>query len=118
MNRLLLKELLEQLGYLDVRSVRKWCAKNGVFVFRQGKEEFVVESEFKKAFEIPFINNLKSKYGKDWEEVYRLHQEGNVLGLTALQSTAPTIRKSFKTENDIVSKYLSKYETDRKTKAA
>ncbi len=118
MNRLLLKELLEKLGYLDLRSVRKWCAKNGVFVFRQGKEEFVIESEIKKAVEIPFINNLKSKYGKDWEEVYRLHQEGNVLGLTALQNTEPTIRKSFKTENEIVSKYLSKYETDRKTKAA
>ena len=60
MNRLLLKELLEKLGYLDLRSVRKWCAKNGVFVFRQGKEEFVIESEFKKAVEIPFINNLNS----------------------------------------------------------
>jgi len=60
MKRLLLKELLEQLGYVDVRSVRKWCAKNGVFVFRQGKEEFVVKSEFKKAVEIPFINNFYS----------------------------------------------------------
>jgi len=55
---------------------------------------------------------MKSKYGKDWEEVYLLHQKGNVLGLTALQSSAPTIRKSFKAENDIVSKYLSKYEID------
>ena len=118
MKHLLLKELLEQLGYRDIRSVRRWCAKNGVFIVRQGKDEFVIESDFKKAFEIPFINNLKKQYGKDWEEVYRLHQEGNVLGLSALQSTAPTLRKSFKTENDIVSKYLSKYETDRKIKAA
>ncbi len=118
MKHLLLKELLEQLGYRDIRSVRKWCAKNGVFIVRQGKDEFVIESDFNKAFEIPFINNLKKNYGKDWEEVYRLHQEGNVIGLTALQTSVPVYRKTFKTENNIVSKYLNKYERDNKTKAA
>ena len=118
MKHLQLKELLEPLAYRDIRSVKNWCSKNGVFIVRQGKDEFVMESDFKKAFEIPFINNLKSKYGKDWEEVYRLHQEGNVLGLTALQTSAPALRKTFKTENDIVSKYLSKYERDKNSKAA
>lgn len=118
MKRLLLKELLAQLGYKDVRSVRKWCNKNAVFIIRHGKDEFVVESDFKKAFEIPFINNLKKQFGNNWEEVYRLHAEGDVLGLTALQTATPTPRKSFKSENDIVSKYLSKYDTDKKSKAA
>lgn len=118
MKHLHLKELLEQLGYRDIRSVRKWCARHGVFIVRQGKDEFVIESDFKKAIEIPFINNLKKQYGKDWEEVYRLHQEGNVLGLTALQTSAPVFRKTFKAENDIVSNYLNKYESDKKSKAA
>jgi len=118
MKRLLLKELLEHLGYRDIRSVRKWCNKNGVFIIRHGKDEFVFESDFKKAFEIPFINNLKKLHGKNWEGVYRLHAQGDVLGLTELQTATPVQHKSFKTENDIVSKYLSKYESDKKSKAA
>lgn len=118
MERIKLKELFDYLGYVDMRSVRRWCNKNGVFIIRHGKDEFVFESDFKKAFEIPFINNLKKQYGKDWEEVYRLHQEGNVIGLTALQTSVLVYRKTFKTENNIVSKYLNKYERDNKTKAA
>lgn len=118
MKRLLLKELLTRLGYVDMRSVRKWCKKNEVFVIRHGKDEFVFESDFKKAFEIPFINHLKKQFGKDWEEAYHLHAEENVLGLTLLQPSTFSPRKSFKAQHDIVSKYLSKYESDKKSKAA
>ncbi len=114
----MITKLHEFLGYTDLRSIRKWCKKNGVLIVHQGKMEFVFEPNFREAIERPFINDLKAKYGEGWEEMYHLYAEGNILSLHKSHIVPDENTKVYKPTNDIVLKYLSKYETDRKTKAA
>lgn len=113
-----LRELLKHLEYSDLRAVRTWCSKNNVFITKQGKNEFVFETNFKEVFELPFINKLKSKFGDEWESVYRLYSEGNVPALNMLQHATSSNHKIYKPENSIIQQYLTKYQSHGKKKAA
>ncbi|MGB3948539.1 MAG: hypothetical protein WBM13_11185, partial [Bacteroidia bacterium] len=67
MKKISIEELKEKLNYNDLRPIRNWCQKNDVLIIKHGKSEFVFESNFEEAYEKPFINKLKSKFGKEWE---------------------------------------------------
>ena len=118
MKMISIDEVLLNLKSTDLRTARKWCVKNDVEIIKQGKNEFVFETEFKEVLERPFINKLKRKFGKEWESVYKLYAEGNILALNILQNMPTVNYKTYKPGNEIISKYLSKYENNEKTKAA
>jgi hypothetical protein len=73
-----IEEIKTILGYSDLRTVRKWCIDNNVLIIKQGKTEFVFETNFRLALELPFINKLKKKFGDDWESVYNLYKDGTI----------------------------------------
>lgn len=64
------------LGYDDIRSVKLWCEKNGVFILKQGKARLVNGAEFMLTFYKPFIEHLKAKHG-NWKERFHDYIEGN-----------------------------------------
>ena len=118
MEKLSLNEILDDLGYIDIRSARNWCKKNNVLVIRQGKNEFVIEANFKEVFEKPFIDKLIRKFGKNWESVYQLYANRNIPELNAINEMPSVTYKAYKPKNEIVSKYLNKYDSNEKTKVA
>ncbi len=114
---------MELLGYSDLRAVRKWCEQNNVLIIKQGKCEFVIEVNFNEAYEKPFINTLKKKFGDEWETVYRLYKDGNIPALNTLKEIKkPRIESTFtssgQTGGEVYKKYLKEFEGNGKTKAA
>lgn len=118
MKQILLKDLMNVLNYIDVRAVRGWCNRNGVTILKQGKNEFVFESNFKEAFEKPFIENLKRKFEKDWEQVYRLYENNNIPALNALSGLTSVPAGIYKSKSEVIKQYQSKFQEYAKTKAA
>ena len=116
MKKIDIEELKEMLYYDDLRAVRSWCEKNDVLIIKQGKAEFVIESNFEEVYEKPFINKLKNKFGKDWEAVYRLYKDGNVPALNVLQEANPKNHQTYQPKNNIIQNYLSKYQSHGKKK--
>lgn len=68
------------LGYDDLRSVKLWCEKNGVFILKQGNATLVNGAEFMLSFYRPFIEHLKQKHS-NWKERFINYIEGNLGGL-------------------------------------
>ena len=62
MKTIKIKNLLEPLNYKGLRAVRSWCTDHDVLIFKQSKNEFVIESEFESVFEKPFVDGLKRKF--------------------------------------------------------
>ncbi len=118
MKKLLIDELKDQLNYNDLRAVRNWCQKNDVHITKHGKLEFVFEANFKEVYEKPFINRLKSRFGKEWESVYRLYNEGNVPALNILQETPNVTYKAYKSNSPIRSEFREKLDAYKKSSAA
>ena len=124
MNTIEISKVMQKLGYSDLRAARDWCNENNVQIIKHGKTEFVIEANFLEAYELPFINNLKKKYGNDWQDVYRLYNEGNIPALNLLcqvrnESTRLQSKTKSSQKNDsIYESYLKKFETNAKNKAA
>lgn len=119
MEILTIEELLEPLGLTDIRSVRAWCDKNDVLIIKQAKNEFVIESEFILAYERPCINNLKKKFGDDWEQVYKLYKEGNIPALYTLSqsTTTPQLFVSSNKKDCHFTQKIKEYENRKKNAA-
>jgi hypothetical protein len=119
MEILTIEELLEPLGLTDLRAVRAWCDKNDVLIIKQAKIEFVVEAEFTLAYELPFINKLKRKFGDNWEQVYNLYKEGNVPALNTLSqsTTTPQLFVSSNEKDCHFTQKIKEYENRKKNAA-
>lgn len=113
-----IEELYDFLGFSDLRAVRKWCANNEVHVITQGKNEFVFEVDFKLAYELPFINKLKRKFGDDWEQVYNLYNDGNIPELNTLFYSTSKPTPIYKINSETKSKLLSKLKDYEKKNVA
>ena len=109
---------MSTLNYIDIRAVRGWCNKNGVTILKQGKNEFVFESNFKEAFEKPFIEKLKARFGGDWEQVYKLYKDDNIPALNALSGLTSVPTGFYKSQNNLIKQYQTKFQNYAKSKAA
>ena len=66
-------ELLKPLNRKDLRSVVKWCKKNGVTIHKDSTGEFVIKCEFDLAYDKPLILDLQAKHGKEWQVMYEAY---------------------------------------------
>lgn len=107
---------MKELNLIDVRSIKKWCHRHDVLII---DNEFVIESEFREVRERPFINKLKSKFGKEWESVYRLYADGNIPALNDINTISINplpIYKGTNPENKFLKKVIE-YERKKKNAA-
>lgn len=117
MKTIILEELLEHFGFVDVRAVKAWCEKNDVLVVKQGKIEFVYEMDFQMVYELPFINKLKKKFGDEWERVYRLYKDGNVpalVNINDLSKNSLPIYNNKSKKDSFYYEILKKHEEQKK----
>lgn len=84
-----LEELMGLLGYTDERSVRKWCSDNQIPILELGKRRYI-----HKDIIMQMINEGLSVNGN------RAPVENSKPGA------------AYTPENEVVSKYLNKYEND------
>ncbi len=112
MELLNIETLADLLNFKDPRSVRRWCEKNNVFIIKQGKQECVSQISFEEAFNMPLIINLKNKYGSDWDVVYKIHQEGDVVGLANLKKDPTSIQRKWKPSGPVEAYYLKIFQSD------
>lgn len=109
MKKIYLNELLEKLGCKDIRTARRWCRANKVFIVRRCKLEFVYETIFNAAFDKPLIQDLQKRFPKDWETVYEMVKEGNVTAIYALNELSLQEFNTYQTKNAVVKEYQLKY---------
>jgi len=76
------KDPKELLKFKDVRSVKKWCAKKGILVFRQGKGWCVSKAEFLLAFHRPIVEKLRANY-ENWDEVFQAYLANDMKAIAA-----------------------------------
>ena len=96
------------LNYKDLRSVIHWCAKNEVFIIRQGNKQFVNRWEFILSFYKPFIEHLKRKH-ENWKEMFLNYVSGEMGKLITPSDSSPVVMSNHykpKTKKEI--SFLSK----------
>ncbi len=88
-----LAEVRALLNYKDLRSVQKWCAKQGIMILKVGGAMKVAKLEFLLSFYKPFIQHLKSSFPKKWKELFLAYLNGDVKSVLDLSekghSTTP-----------------------------
>jgi len=111
-------DIQSELGYSDPRSAVKWCEEHNVLLTDRGKISHAIKVEFFEQLDKPFINELKAKYGNNWEVAYKYCKEGNVTALHSLLEN--TIKNSLpkKSKTNSINKYNNLFEQYAKTKAA
>ena len=79
-SRLFLNQIVRDmiLNRKDFRSIRNWCKKNGVSIYKDSCGEFVFKSEFEVVYNFPLIQKLMNQYGNDWETYYSYHLNNEV----------------------------------------
>ncbi len=67
-----MSELILKINRKDVRSGITWCDKNNVEIYRDSIGQFVIESEFNYAYNLPVMKRYKEKYKDNWEFMFEL----------------------------------------------
>lgn len=99
-----LSELCPLINKKDIRSVRKWCKKNHLHIYKDSSGDFVNENEFEIAYNLPIIVNLKKTYGDNWQEYYEIYQNKELHKVVHIKS--PLKKSSYKPKGTIASKFF------------
>ena len=103
-NRIYLQDLSARLNRGDKRSIRLWCLKNHVEVFKDSSGEFVIESEFALIYNMPIINSLKSKYGNNWLVVFEAYEKNELHKLLDLNPNSIIEKKGYIPKGNLAKK--------------
>lgn len=76
-SRVYLSSLKSLINRKDLRSIRKWCKKNNLCVYKDSSGEFVYQTEFELAYDMPLISSLCARYKDEWKKYYKLYKDGN-----------------------------------------
>lgn len=110
-------EIEDYLNYSDkeLRSSKKWCHENNVFIFKHGKCWYAYEIEFRTAFEKPLIEKLQRKQGSEWKRDYDIITNENIPALNTLNNMLEPGKKAYVRKDKT---FITKLIEDAKNKAA
>ncbi|MBL7921699.1 MAG: hypothetical protein JNJ40_15400 [Bacteroidia bacterium] len=107
-----IKVVMNVLMATDIRTAISWCKRNGVFIFKIGKEKYVNKIELELCIDKPFIESLKVKYPENWKEVYCALKSGDYLTILDKDLQKVTANKKFiapgKSGNKFIKNIISK----------
>ncbi|WP_277014092.1 hypothetical protein [Flavobacterium lindanitolerans] len=92
----------------DTRSARKWCSKNNLNIYRDCSGEFVFQTEFDLAYDMPLINALATKHPEDWKEYYSLYKSGATYETINLVGGKTHKNKNYKLKGEIARKIFDR----------
>lgn len=105
LNRIYLSNLSSLINRRDKRSIRKWCEKSQLKVYKDCSGEFVLETEFEFIYNKPLIDNLKKKYRENWLEYFNTYTKGELHLM--LDTTEKKITPNYKPKGNISQKFCA-----------
>lgn len=82
LDRTSLKKIGEEIiNKKDLRTIRRWCKKNHLLIFKDASGEFVYTADLDLVCDGPLILRLKQKYGNGWLEYYKAYLNGELLNM-------------------------------------
>jgi len=108
-----LSKVKEILNLKDFRSVKNWCDKNQIFIFKLGKRTNykISKSDFLITLHKPFINHLKNLNPHNWKELFQAYLDKNIsliIELKSKQSMVTNYALSYKATNNSEISFLEK----------
>lgn len=100
-NRIYLNQLSFLINRKDKRSVRMWCLKNYLKIYKDSSGEFVIENEFELAYNMPIIVNLKSKYGNLWIDYYEAYKKNELYKFLDLPTNSIKEKQGYKPKGNL-----------------
>lgn len=94
-------ELMAILGYTDPRSIIKWCNSKNIPLIKIGLKKYILSQYLTQYIDNQLVTFVQS--GKSNEN-------------NAVKPKPRISNTRFKPDNEIVSKYLAKYESSNKSK--
>lgn len=87
-NRMYLSDISSYINRTDKRTIRDWCGKNYLHVYKDSSGEFVMKVEFELTYNMPLIKNLKQKHGDSWMEYFEAYNSGKLYKILDLNPNA------------------------------
>jgi hypothetical protein len=87
-NRMYLCDISPYINRTDKRTIRDWCGKNHLQVYKDSTGEFVLKAEFELTYNMPLIKTLKQKHGDDWIVYYEAYNSGELYKILDLSANA------------------------------
>ncbi|KAF2512103.1 hypothetical protein EYY60_07595 [Flavobacterium zhairuonense] len=76
--RMYLSEMTKLINRKDIRTVKRWCKKNHLKVYKDSSGEFAFLNDFDLVFDRLLIDDLKLLYGDNWEEYYHAYNKNQL----------------------------------------
>lgn len=73
-----LKDIPKLINRKDIRTARKWCKKNHLKIYKDSSGEFAFLNDFDLIFDKLLIDDLKFKYGDNWEDYYHAYNKNEL----------------------------------------
>lgn len=94
-NRMYLSDISSFINRKDKRSIRDWCGKNHLHIYKDSSGEFVMKAEFELAYNLPLIKHLKEKYGDVWMQYYEAYNKGELYKMLDLNIYSSKTQTSY-----------------------
>ena len=85
-NRIYLSDISSYINRKDKRTIRDWCIKNYLHVYKDSTGEFVMKAEFELTYNMPLIKHLKQKHSDDWIDYYEAYIKGDLYKILDLNA--------------------------------
>jgi hypothetical protein len=103
-NRMYLSDISSFINKKDKRTIRDWCSKNHLHVYKDSTGEFVMKAEFELTYNMPLIKNLKQKYGDNWMEYYEAYISGELYKILDLNANAGKTQTGYIPKGNLTTK--------------
>lgn len=77
----------DRIDCIDIRTAEKWCKKNNVTVYLDGRKKYVLNIDLEYTLEMKYIESLKERYPTCYKDVYYAIKEQDMLSLFELTNT-------------------------------
>lgn len=92
----------------DKRTIRDWCGKNYLHIYKDSSGEFVMKADFEITYNMPLIKNLKQKYGDDWMNYYEAYNKGELHKILNLNTDLIKEKKGYMPKGKLSSKLFDR----------
>lgn len=103
-NRMYLSDISSFINRKDKRTIRDWCGKNYLHVYKDSTGEFVMKAEFELTYNMPLIKNLKQKHGDDWMEYYEAYNKGELYKILDLNANTSKTQTGYIPKGNLTTK--------------
>lgn len=103
-NRMYLSDISSYINRTDKRTIRDWCGKNHLHVYKDSTGEFVMKAEFELTYNMPLIKHLKQKHSDDWMVYYEAYIKGDLYKILDLNTNARKTQTGYIPKGNISTK--------------